>query len=815
MDTLLQDLRTAWRGLRRSLGFTTAALVTLALGIGATSAVFSVVRAVLLAPLPYAQPDRRVLIWSQWVGFDKTWLSNQEVVDYRAQSQTMTAVAAWTTAQQNLTGDGDPLRVGVGLVTANTFEVLGAAPMMGRTIRPEEDVPQGPPVAVLGYRLWQARFGADAGIVGRKVLLNDVPVEIVGVMPAGFRLPTDFTEDAAEPTELWRAIQFDMSQLERGSHGYYAAATLAPGQTAATATEELRALTRRMTQEGLYPEAMRFTAFAVSADDEIRGGVRPALWILMGAVAFLLLIACTNVANLLLVRGDARLREFALRTAIGAAPGRLVRQLITESLLLAVSGALIGMAVAAAGLRTLVWLDPTSLPPLAPVMLDAPVMLFTLVLAVVTTLLFGLLPALRASGLNLTDALREGSQQATVGGGRQRLRGALVVAEVALAVILVVGAGLMVRTLSALGRIDLGFAPDHVLTLRLSVPTARYDTPERVVSFYRDLMMRVRVLPGVESAGVVRVLPLATTIGDYGLDIEGYEERPGANAKGDWQIVSDGAFEAMGTRLVRGRWFTSADTSGSQPVAVVNETLARLYFNDGNAVGGRLRVGNMKNPWAVVVGIVADERHNGVTGLVKEKFYIPHSQWHVATGGNLVRNAFIVVRTTGDPMSVAAAVRGEVRSLDPSLPVANVRPMTEVVAASLATPRLTGFLLGTFAVIALLLAAVGIYGVLAYLVSRRTHEIGIRLAIGADRGQVVRMVLSQGIGLATLGLVAGIVGAIGLTRLMTSVLYDVTPADPWTYASVTGGLLAVAAVASVIPALRAARVDPVTALRIE
>jgi len=642
-----------------------------------------------------------------------------------------------------------------------------------------------------------------------------VPVEIVGVMPAGFRLPTDFTEDAAEPTELWRAIQFDMSQLERGSHGFYAAATLAPGQTAATATEELRALTRRMTQEGLYPEAMRFTAFAVSVDDEIRGGVRPALWILMGAVAFLLLIACTNVANLLLVRGDARLREFALRTAIGAAPGRLVRQLITESLLLAVSGALIGMAVAAAGLRTLVWLDPTSLPPLAPVTLDAPVMLFTLVLAVVTTLLFGLLPALRASGLNLTDALREGSQQATVGGGRQRLRGALVVAEVALAVILVVGAGLMVRTLSALGRIDLGFAPDHVLTLRLSVPTARYDTPERVVSFYRDLMMRVRVLPGVESAGVVRVLPLATTIGDYGLDIEGYEERPGANAKGDWQIVSDGAFEAMGTRLVRGRWFTSADTSGSQPVTVVNETLARLYFKDRNAVGGRLRVGNMKNPWAVVVGIVADERHNGVTGLVKEKFYIPHSQWHVATGGNLVRDAFIVVRTTGDPMSVATAVRGEVRALDPSLPVANVRPMTEVVAASLATPRLTGFLLGTFAVIALLLAAVGIYGVLAYLVSRRTHEIGIRLAIGADRGQVVRMVLGQGLGLATLGLVAGIVGAIGLTRLMTSVLYDVTPADPWTYASVIGGLLAVAAVASAIPALRAARVDPVTALRIE
>lgn len=812
---MLQDLRTAWRGLRRSPGFTTAALLTLALGIGATSAVFSVVRAVLLAPLPYAEPDRRVLIWSQWVGFDKTWLSDQEVVDYRTQSRTMTAVAAWTTAQQNLTGDGDPLRVGVGLITANTFDVLGAAPMLGRAIRPEEDVPQGPPVAVLSHRLWQARYGADPAIVGRKLLLNDAPVEIIGVMPDGFRLPTDFTEDAAEPSELWRPIQFDMSQLERGSHGYYGAAVLAPGQTAATATEELRALTRRMTEEGLYPEAMRFTAFAVPLDQEIRGALRPALWILMGAVGFLLLIACTNVANLLLVRGDARLRELALRTAIGAGPGRLVRHLITESLLLAIGGAVAGLAVAAAGLRALIWLDPTSLPPLAPVALDPPVMLFTLVVAIVTTLLFGLMPALRASGLNLTDALREGSQQATIGGGRQRLRNALVVAEVALAVILIVGAGLMVRTLSALGRIDLGFDPDRVLTLRLAVPTARYDTPERVVSFYRDLVARVRELPGVEAAGVVRVLPLATTIGDYGLDIEGYEETPGANAKGDWQIVSDGAFEAMGTRLVRGRWFTSADTSDSQPVAVVNETLARAYFKDGQAVGGRLRVGNMKNPWAVVVGIVADERHNGVTGLVKEKFYIPHSQWHIATGGNLIRNAFIVVRTTGDPMSVASAVRGEVRAIDPTVPVANVRTMTEVVATALATPRLTGFLLGAFALIALLLAAVGIYGVLAYLVSRRTHEIGIRLAIGADRAQVIRMVLGQGLGLAVLGLVAGVIGAVALTRLMTSVLYEVTPADPWTYASVVAMLLAVAAAASTLPALRAARVDPVTALRIE
>jgi predicted permease len=460
-------------------------------------------------------------------------------------------------------------------------------------------------------------------------------------------------------------------------------------------------------------------------------------------------------------------------------------------------------------------LDPSSLPPLSPVRLDGTVIGFTVALAVLTTLLFGLLPALRTFGLNLVDALREGTQQATVGGGRQRLRGALVVAEVALAVILVVGAGLMVRSLGALNRIDLGFNPSHVLTLRLAVPTARYDTPERVVSFYRTLNDRIRALPGVQAAGVVRVLPLATTIGDFGLDVEGYEEPPDNGAKGDWQIVSDGAFEAMGTHLVRGRWFAPTDTSNSQPVAVVNEALARQYFKDGQAVGGRLRVGRMTNPWVVVVGIVADERHNGVTGMVKGKFYIPHSQWHVVTGGNLVRNAFVVVRTTGDPTALAGPVRGEVRGLDPTVPVANVRPMTEVVATALATPRLTGFLLGTFAVVALVLAAVGIYGVLSYLVSRRTHEIGIRLAIGAGRPQVMGLILGHGLRLTAAGLAMGLAGAFALARLMQSVLYDVRPTDPGTYIAVVLVLAAAALLASVLPALRAVRVDPVSALRSE
>src|SRR5688500_12538683 len=661
-DSLRQDITGAIRGLIKSPGFAAASLVTLALGIGATSAIFSVVKAVLITPLPYAEPERRVMLFAKWISFDKTWLADAEVVDFRNMSKTRTSIAAWNSGQQNLTGDGEPVRIGVGFVTANTFDVLGVRPLLGRVINAEEDVPNGPEVAVLGYPLWLARYGGDPNVIGRRLMINDVPVEVIGVMPEGFRLPTDFTDDAAEPTQLWRPQRFDMTQLSR-NHGLFGAAILAPGQTAATATAELHAISRRLTEQGQYPAEMQFSAFAVALDEEIRGSIRPAMWLLVGAVGFLLLIACANGANLLRVRRDGRLREMAVRTAIGAAPERLVRQLLTESVVLAVLGAGLGLLLAGAGLRILMTVDPTSLPPLAPVRLDGAVVAFTLILGVVTTLVFGLAPALRTLRLNLVESLREGSQQ-TVTGQRQRLRNVLVVAEVSLAVVLVIGAGLMVRSLGALGRIDLGFNADNLLTMRVSVPTARYDTPEKVVGFYRQLNERVRALPGVEAAGFVRVLPLATSIGDFGADIEGFEESPGRNAKGDWQIVSDGAFEAMRTRLVRGRWFEPADTSASVLVSVVNETMARTYWKDGNAVGGRLRIGNPKNPWTTVNGIVADERHNGVTGIVKEKFYIPHSQWHVATGGNIIRNVFLVVRTTGDPLGLAGPVRAEIRQMD-------------------------------------------------------------------------------------------------------------------------------------------------------
>jgi putative ABC transport system permease protein len=706
------------------------------------------------------------------------------------------------------------MRLGVGLVTANTFEVLGARPALGRTMRPEEDRPNVAPVAVLSHDLWQAKFGGDPAIVGRRILLNDVSLEVVGVMAEGFRLPTDFSEDADEPTALWRPLQLDEREASR-SHGYYGAAVLAPGQTAATASNELATLTAAMTAQGLYPEAMRFTAFAVPLEEEIRGGVRPALLLLSGAVVCLLLIACANVANLLLVRGDARMREMAVRSAIGATTERLVRQLLTESLLLALLGSVAGLFLAAGALRVLAAIDPTSLPPLAPVRLDGWVVAVTLGLGVTTTLVFGLFPAVRTLRVNLVESLRDGGPQATTGATRHRLRGALVIGEVTLAVVLVVGAGLMGRSLAALGRIPLGFDPDGVLTLRVAVPQARYDTPEKVVAFFQQLVADVRALPGVTAAGVVRALPLATTIGDWGVDVDGYVESPGREAKGDWQIVSDGAFEAMGARLLRGRWITAADTTTSQPVVVVNETMARTYWPDGNAVGGRMRIGApMSRPQAVVVGIVADERHNGVTAVPKEKFYVPHAQWHVLTS-NVVRNPFLAVRTTDDPRALGPAIRAAVRRLDPTLPVANVRPMTDVVATALATPRLTGLVLGSFATTALLLAIVGLYGVLAYVVGRRTHEIGIRMAMGAARSQVLGLVLQYGLSLALCGVGLGVVLAVAASRLMRSLLYEVAPTDPYTFVVVPLLLLAVAASASIVPAARALRVSPVTALRVE
>ncbi len=815
IESFWQDLRFGGRTLARNPGFAAVAVITLALGIGANAAIFSVVNAVLLRPLPWSEPDRAVMIWSRWTAFDKTWVASGEVVDYRRRATTLEQVAAWSDGQVNITGDGDPERVAGGQVTANTFATFGVTPFLGRTFTAQEDVPNGPNLVVLGHGLWSRRYASDPALIGRSILINGQPFQVIGVMPHDFVLPTDF--GTVEPTQLWTPLQLDPASMDHGSHGYYAAARLKPGATAAQASAELHGIAKAMTNEGLYPVQMQFDTVVLTLTEEVVGAVRRAIVLLSGAVAFLLLIACANVANLLLARAEARQREIAVRAALGAGGLRVMRQLLTEGLVLTGVSAIIGLGFAFGGVRFLAWWNPENIPRVSSVTLDGRVLAFTALIAVLTSVVFSLAPALRARRVDLTDSLKDGSQSSSSGGARQRFRNTLVVAEMALAVVLLTGAGLMLRSLWSLQRVDLGFNPSKVLTLRLSLPQASYESSEQVIGFYQRLLERVRATPGVQYAGAVRALPLASTIGDFGLQIENFVPTTGTRPKGDWEIATDGYLEAMGERVLRGRGIQPSDTSDGMMVGLINEELARQYWNGQDPIGKRFKIGGggaPDRPWVTVVGVVANVRHNGITGVVKEKFYVPHTQWHKSIG-NPIRSMSLVVRTTGDPLSLVTPIRQEIRALDGNLPIANVRTMEDVVGATLSTPRFTGVLLGVFALLALVLSAIGIYGVLSYVVSRRTREIGIRLAIGADRSQVLGMVLKNGLLLALTGIALGIVGAAAATRLMRSLLHGVTPGDPATFLAVGLGLSLVALLASLVPAWRATRVDPARALKAE
>lgn len=811
--SLKQDVGFAARTLGRSPGFAAVTFLTLALGIGATSAMFSIFNAVLLRPLPWREPDRAVTISSRWNAFDKTWVATGEVVDYRRRSRTMEHVAAWGASQINVTGEAEPERVGWANVTANVFDALGAQPALGRAFSPAEDLPNGPRVAVISHELWQRRYAGASDIIGRGIQLNGNGFEIVGVMPPRFRLPTDFSQP--ERTEVLTPLQMDPNSSDHGSHFLYAAARLKPGVTVRQANVELEAITRAMTREGLYPEAMQFGALAVTLEDEVVGTVRPAVLAVFVAVGFLLLIACANVANLMLVRAEGRGREMAVRAALGASRAHTVSLLITEALLMSVSAGAVGLALSAIAVRWVAWWNPAGIPRLAEARVDLPVALFTFALAVAVAVLFSAAPALRMLRADLTEHLKEGSQSATVGGARQRFRSALIVTETALAVMLLVGAGLMLRSLAELQRIELGFEPDNVLTMHVSVPAASYESPERVVNFFRELVRRVRALPGVENAAAVRSLPLASPIGDYGLMIEGYVPPPGHHAKGDWQIATDGYLETLGERLARGRSIRVTDDENGMLVALINEEMERRYWSGRDPIGSRLRIGsNPSRPWVTVVGIVRDVRHNGVTDVIKEKFYIPHAQWHTSVGFPM-RSMYLVARGRNNVEALLPSIRAEVRALDPSIPLASVMTMEDVVDAALSQPRFTSALFTIFSALAVLLAAIGMYGVLSYLVTQRTREIGIRLAIGAAPRDVSRLVLLRGVQLAAAGVAIGAAGASALGRAVAVLLYEVPAYDPASFIASAALLLLVAAIASYIPARRATTVDPVVALKAE
>ena len=817
MSDLSQDLRFAFRSLARRPAFVAVVVLTLALGIGANSAIFSVVNAVLLKPLPYRAPERLAMIWSRWSNFDKTWVSEAEYLDYRGLNRLFEDVASWgDNGEVAITGPEGPESVAAMQMTANTLSVLGMAPAVGRVFTPEEDIPNGPPVVMLGYDLWRRRYGSDPSVVNRQIQLDGQSATVVGVLPRTFRFPLEF--QSRSTAQLIQPIQTNRSAPVRGNHGQFAIARLRPGVTPEQVTSELQALTRRWTTEKLfaeYPEAMHFTAFAVSLTDEVSGKVELALVVLASAVGLLLLLTCANVANLVLTRADGRSREVAVRAALGAGKRHMLKLALTESLILGMAGGALGLLLSWAGVRVLVAKAPTTVPRLSELTVDPAVLGFTLLLSMATGVLFGLLPVAQVSRMDLARVLHEGGRGQSGGLRGRRGRTLLVVAEMALAVLLVIGAGLTIRSFRNLQRIDPGFDGRNVLTFRLTLPAARYAEAPMVDGFYQNLGDQVRRLPDVRAAGYIRVLPLAAEIGDAGLQIEGKPippNEPGRSA--DWQAVSPGFFEAMGMRIASGRFFDASDTPDGVQVVLINQTLAREYFPGEDPLGKRLRIfGGDNQPWRTIVGVVADYHHNGLLTPVKRAWFVPQSQWAVSNGGRPRRSMTMAIRTGSDPRGLVAPVRSMVLKMDPDLPLTQVTTMDAVLSAATQEQRFTMALMAGFALLALVLAAVGIYGVISYSVSQRTQEIGIRLALGADVGQVRSLVLRQGMTPAVTGIAIGLGLAVMLTRYLRTLLYGVAPLDPLTFGTIPVLLLMVAVASVLIPAARASRVAPVEALR--
>jgi putative ABC transport system permease protein len=823
MDRLLPDLSHSLRRLAHAPGFAAVALLTLALGIGANSAIFSILKSVVLRPLPYGEPERVVMIWSEAGKGEMTWLSAAEVKSYAREAGAFEQLAAYVRGAVPLTGDQEPERVVAAYATPNLFQTLRVRPVRGRTFLPEDGSTE-PTVVMLSHSLWQRRYGGDSRVVGRSILVGDRARTVVGVLPPSFRVPLDFGEE--RPIELWLPTTLDDPDYAGfGNRSFIAVGRLQSGIDPGRATAGMRAVEERWFREGLVRRRVQ-ARNAVPAQDLVLGDVRYALLVLLGAVGVILLIACANVANLMLARSDARHREIAIRTALGASRGRLVRQLLTESVLLSLIGGVLGAALAYAGTTLLVVLHPPGVPRVGEVGLDVGVLGFTLVLAVATGVLFGLAPALELSRPELSRALKEGGRTGTIGRARQRFRDSLAVAQVALSVMLLVGALLLVRSFAQLQRVDLGFDTRDALTFRVGVPESRYPQSRDVIAFFRTLQERVAQLPDVRAVGATRLLPLTGTIGDWSITIEGRTRAPGENPNGDWQVVTPGYFESMGMKLVRGRFITTGDHENAPLAAVINETMADRYWPGVDPIGKRFHLGDRNQPWITVVGVVRQVRHNAVVETPRAEMYIPHGQFE-AGGGQTMRSMTLILRTgrnrasAGNRASAIDAralvdhIRRTVRGLDPNLPVADVRTLQQVADDSLARPRFTTTLLGLFAALALTLATIGIYGVVSLLVTRRRQEIGIRMALGARRGNILHMVLKRGMVLAAIGLVIGLTGALWLTGALTSLLYGVTRFDPLTFAAAPAMLATVALLACVIPAVRAAAVNPVIALREE
>ncbi len=820
MEDARQDFRYAWRSLWRRPAFTVVAVMTLALGIGATTALFSVVKAVLLSPLPYGNPASIAMVWSAWKGFDRTWVSYDEYEAYETEIPGIANAAIFSDGAVNFTEGDRPERARVGFVQRDVFEVLGVAPMLGRSFTADEDRPNGPNVIVLGYDLWQRRFDGDRAVVGRTIQVNGAASTVVGVMPAGFKMPLDFSSDGA--TLAWLPLATDAADNGAtagpaftpggGSHGFYAIARLKPGVTTDAVNAQLATFFKARVDDGSVPASMEFRAFSVPVTEQVTGRIEGALLVVFGAVGFVLLIACANVAGLLLVRGETRRRELAVRVALGAGPRRLARQLLTESVVLAAVGGGLGMLLAAVSVGVVRATAPADLPRFSEATLDLPVLLFAVAATLGAALLAGLLPALQASQSAPASDFKDGGRGATAGGARIRWRQSLVAAEIALAVVLVVGAGLMVRTVAHLFAVDAGFNAQNVLTMRLSAPEAFYGDAAAVTQFQEQLTRRVDALPGVTAAGLVRNLPLANEMGDWGVRVEGYTPPPNTGTPSDWQVVGPGYFETMGLALKQGRFLTAADDANAPLALVVNERFVELYIPNGEPIGRLVGIGNRPDSLRYhIVGVVGNVRHNGLTREVKAQFYAPMSQF-ARSQGNITRSFSLVLKTSVNPRTLIAPVRQIVQQIDPRIPVSDERTMDEVVKTSIAEPRFTMGLLTLFGVLALVLASVGIFGIVAQMVAARSHEFGIRSALGASPASLVMLSIRDGLVQTLAGLVAGIAGALLLTRALSGLLQGVTPTDVPTFALVLVVTASAAVLATVIPARRAARIDPMQVL---
>jgi predicted permease len=806
----LKDLRYGWRNLLRHPGFTLVAVLALALGVGANTAIFTVVNAVLLRPLAYRDPARLVTILHD--GDNPVSVANY--LDWRDQSRSFDAMAAADYWSPNLTGIDSPEHLTGLKVTQNLLPMLGIDPLLGRLFVPGEDRKGAEHELILSYRLWLRRFNADPAVIGRSVTLNGESYIVVGVMPPDFR----FAPFWAVRAELWVPLAFGDRIHNREGNSLRVFARLKPAVPLAAARAEIAGITARLERQ--YPGTNRHV-LVTPLKENVVGKIQTPMLIVLGAVGFVLLIACANVAHMLLARTSERQREIAVRTAMGAGRARVVGQLLTENLLLAALGAAAGLLLAVAATRALVALMPADLPRIETVAIDSRVVLFLLSITVLAALASGLAPALHATTGNLGDALKEGARGSSDGLHRNRLRGFLVASEFALAFVLLIGAGLMMRSFSALQSQDPGFNPHNVLSLIVSVTGSLESPPDRREAFYRDLLERVRALPGVESAGAINHLPLAGDMWGWPFTIEGRpKSRPGESPAGVYRIVMPGYFETMRLPLLRGRDITSADDARAPGVVVVNERAAATYWPGEDPIGKRISFdGDKRNPptWLTIIGIARNAKQEDWAANPYPEVYLAALQNRAFLQTPEAHMAYLtlVVRTAGQPAALAPAIKNLIWSIDRNLPISEVLTMDRVVNEATAQPRFEMFLLAMFGAVALLLAAVGVYGVMNYVVSRRTHEIGIRIALGAGRAEVLRMVALQGMKQALAGTVAGILGALLLARLMSRMLYGVRPHDPVTFTTAATVLALAALIAILIPARRATRIEPTVALRNE